>query len=119
MNIEIIKQEILYLENQLLQLAVREHADKLYELLDEELTEFCSSGKVYHYRKGDTFPAPFTNREIVDFSVKELAALVILAIYKLVNHNENDINRKYTMRSSIWKFKNDKWKMVFHQRTPA
>jgi len=36
-------------------------------------------------------------------------------MYKVIKHNRTD--KKYSLRSSIWKYCNGKWKMFFHQGT--
>jgi len=38
-------------------------------------------------------------------------------MYKVIKHNETDENKKYSLRSSIWKYCDVKWKMFFHQGT--
>ncbi len=41
----------------------------------------------------------------------------ILAMYKLIKHDEINESKKYSLRSSIWKLINGKWKMFFYQGT--
>lgn len=41
---------------------------------------------------------------------------VIGKSYKVIKHNEDE-EKKYSLRSSIWKLFNDKWKLVFYQGT--
>ncbi len=117
MNIKTIEKEILYLENQLLKSETRESEQKLNEIIDDELIEFSSNGKIYHYKKGDTFISPKINWEIIDFSIKQLSDFIVLATYKLIKHSEINLEQKYSIRSSVWKYKDDKWKMIFHQGT--
>gem|GEM_PF-4634310 len=50
--------------------------------------------------------------KIVRFEVHPLADDVVLVAYILFNE-ENE----YTLRSSIWKFKDGEWRMFFHQGT--
>jgi hypothetical protein len=57
--------------------------------------------------------------EMLDFQIKQLAADVVLATYKVVKHGETREAKKYSLRSSIWKINDDKWQMVFHQGTPT
>lgn len=117
MDIKTIEKEILLLEKQLLKPETRESENKLYELLDDELIEFSSNGKIYHYKKGDTFTSPEIDWEIIDFSIKQLSDFIVLATYKLIKHSEINIDQKYSIRSSIWKYRDNKWKMIFHQGT--
>ena len=117
MNFEAVERTLFDLENQLLKPEVRESADKISEILDDDLIEFSASGNIYHYKKGDTFPTPHINWEIVDFSIKVLSDSIVLATFKLIKHTEQHIEKQYSIRSSLYKCTNGKWKMVFHQGT--
>ncbi len=55
--------------------------------------------------------------QIIDFKIEQLSDDYLLAIYKVIKHNETNENKKYTHRSSIWKYVDGKWKMYFHQGT--
>lgn len=115
-----IEKKIYDLEVELLRPEVRASAERISDLLSEDFFEFCSSGSIYHYKKGDVFSDTAENKgiigEIEDFAVKELAADCILATYKIIKYNEKDTG-KYSNRSSIWKNINGTWKIVFHQGT--
>ena len=112
--------EILNLEQQLLLEEVRSSADRIAELLADGCIEYCSSGRMYRYTRGDTFGhGRQRNWEIVDFEAKELAAGVVWATYRLLKHDEADEDMRTSLRSSIWKFAEGKWKMIFHQGTPC
>ena len=112
--------EILKLEQALVREDVRNSADRIAEILADGCVEFCSSGKVYRYARGDVFPlGRQPNWEIVDFRVEKLADGVVLATYRLLKHDDpNDVMRM-SLRISIWKAMDGKWKMVFHQGTPS
>lgn len=116
-----LEQQILQLENDLLKAEVRKSAQKINELLANDFIEFTSSGNEYHYNDGDEFQEQNDNTllygEILDFRIKELSDDYILALYKVIKHNELDENKKYSLRSSIWKCFDGKWKMIFHQGT--
>jgi len=94
---------------------------KINEILANDFVEFCSNGSEYHYKNGDIFQAQDDNNtlrwQILNFEIKELSNGCILAMYKLIKHNEVDENKKYSLRSSIWKYYDEKWKMSFHQGT--
>ncbi len=116
-----LREHIFALENSLLQPEVRKSAEKIAGLLADDFIEFCSSGKVYKYERGDFF-ADGTNIdalkwEIEDFSVDLIANDIILAKYKVIKYSELEENKKYSLRSSIWKCTNSEWKMIFHQGT--
>lgn len=116
---ESLEKEILKLENNLLLSSTRKSAEKINEILDDEFTEYTSSGKEYHYKKGDVFQDIEDDSEldwqITDFKIKELSKECVLATYKVVKNNEIDEKKKYTLRSSIWKCIDGTWKMIFHQ----
>ena len=116
-----LKDNILELETKLLKSEVRKCADAIEELLTDDFTEFCSSGKVYNYKKGDIFQNENDNSEdfgmIIDFNISKLSESCILATYKLIKSNELNEDKKYSIRSSIWKYIDGNWKMFFHQGT--
>lgn len=55
--------------------------------------------------------------EIMDFEINQLSDDCVLATYRLIRHSELNENKKYSLRSSIWKCFEGKWKMIFHQGT--
>lgn len=117
-----LEETIYELEESLLMLEVRRSAEKIAERLDDDFTEFCSSGAVYHYRKGNIFEDDGIEEmhwEILDFAIQQLAPDVVLATYKTIKHNETRPAMKYSLRSSIWKCYDGRWKMLFHQGTLA
>ncbi|WP_077895551.1 DUF4440 domain-containing protein [Clostridium felsineum] len=113
-----ISKKIFELESSLLKSSVRKSADKVSEILSEDYIEFCSSGKEYHYEEGDVFQDPNdtsdVDYEVLDFRIKKLEENCILALYKVIKHNEGE---KYSLRSSIWKCVNGQFKLIFHQGT--
>jgi hypothetical protein len=50
---------------------------------------------------------------VTDFNIKLLASDVLLATYRTYRQSDS----KFSLRSSIWKFNEDKWQMKFHQGT--
>ncbi len=120
-KMECIREEILTLENELVKSEVRKSSEKIKELLTDDYVEYCSLGNEYHYKRGDIFQEQndntISNWEIIDFNIKELSNDCILALYKIIKHNNADEKKKYSLRSSIWKYTNGKWKMFFHQGT--
>nr|WP_242947776.1 hypothetical protein [Desulfosporosinus lacus] len=49
--------------------------------------------------------------------MKVLAPDVVLATYRAVKSNESREEMRNSLRSSIWKFLDGRWQMVFHQGT--
>jgi len=48
-----------------------------------------------------------------DFRIKPLADDMVLAIYSL--HKPDRMNDAGSIRTSIWRYRKNQWKMVFHQ----
>lgn len=114
-------ERILQLEKDLLKSEVRKSSQKINEILSNDFIEFCSSGDIYYYKSGDIFQEKDdeleNNWKIIDFEIKELSDDCVLALYKVIKLNEKDENKKFSIRSSIWKLYDEKWKMIFHQGT--
>lgn len=108
-------------ECELLKSEVRKSAERIKELMAEDFIEFTSSGNVAFYKVGEVFQGKDDNTElnweIKDFNIRELSNDCVLAMYKVIKHDEIDESKKYSLRSSIWKYYNGQWKMVFHQGT--
>jgi hypothetical protein len=103
------------LEQQLMRPSVRASPDQVARLLADEFIEFGSSGRVYDKRQIIELLQQEQGRAkqptLADFSVRRLAADVILLTYRVVESR--------TIRSSIWKFADGEWRMVFHQGTKS
>ena len=116
-----IEKHIFELEKELLKPETRQSSKKISELLSDNFVEFCSSGNIYHYNKGDVFDKGTNSSEIKweikEFSTKRLTDDCILATYKAIKHSELNENMEYSLRSSIWKCQYGTWKMIFHQGT--
>lgn len=121
MDSDFLKEHIFELEKSLLQPEVRLSADKVAELLSDDFTEYCSSGKIYNYKKGDVIDSKDNSSvqvwEIKDFSIDILAGNINLAKYKAIKHDKLEDKKICSLRSSIWKYVKGSWKMVFHQGT--
>ena len=48
-----------------------------------------------------------------DFDIHPLSEGIVLATYRIFNEEKN----QHTLRSSIWKLKDGRWQMIFHQGT--
>ncbi|WP_072773109.1 DUF4440 domain-containing protein [Desulfitobacterium chlororespirans] len=116
-----VEEHIWQLEKDLLASQVRKSAQRISDLLAHNFIEFCSNGSEYHYKNGDVFQEQDDNKElcwqIKDFRIEHLSDGCLLALYRVIKHNEPDENKRYSLRSSIWKRMDGKWKMVFHQGT--
>ena len=108
---------ILNLEKELLKPEVRKSPEKLRELLSEDFTEYLSTGEIYNYKPDDTFYEDNVTFEIENFNLQELSKDCVLTTFKLNKFYHEDNFIKSSIRSSIWKLYDDKWKMFFHQGT--
>ena len=108
-----LKDKIYKLELSHLDPDIRHSVKKLENLLADEFIEIGSSGKIYH--KNDILkwlPLESPRQFVVeDFSIIILSEDIVLTTYKLTSEAVS------SLRSSLWKFNGNEWKMVFHQGT--
>jgi hypothetical protein len=110
-----------HLEEQLLQPKVRSSAQDVAALLTEDFLEFGSSGHIFTKQQvieslAQEVP---TRRTLSDFRARMLAPGVALVTYRAVRHGEVEEQVVYSLRSSIWRWDEGRWQMVFHQGTPV
>lgn len=111
-----LKKHICELEKLLLSTEVRTSPEKLALLLTDDFIEYGSSGRVWH--KEDMTGeggAGVVEMTLSEFELYPLSEASALATYRTFNANTG----KYTLRSSVWKFREGRWQMFFHQGTPA
>lgn len=110
---ELLK-EIYALECSHIDPEVRISAEKLGNVLDEDFFEFGSSGgliKRSDYKEDyQLSPDPM---EIKFFDMHELGPDAVLTTYQVHNRNTG----RLTNRSSVWKKRENGWKLFFHQGT--
>jgi hypothetical protein len=111
------------LEEELLQLETRRSAKQVSDLLADEFIEFGSSGRIFDRAKiieslQQEQQVQSVQRSITDFSATWLAPDTVLVTYRLVVRDDASEQVGRTLRSSIWKSTNNRWRMVFHQGTP-
>lgn len=104
------------LEEKLLNTEVRTSPDELSRLLADDFFEFGSSGKVWHKRDlmGEE-GAGEVRMTLSGFELHPLSGEAVLATYRIMNEETGG----ETLRSSIWKFRDGRWQMFFHQGTPV
>jgi hypothetical protein len=113
--------ELLKLETDLHKREVRSSTRALSELLADEFVEFGSSGRIFD--KSAIIDALADEAgdlqvSVEDFVVRELApdvALVTYVVAKPFGHPAALI--RTSLRSSIWRVKDARWQMIFHQGT--
>jgi hypothetical protein len=106
-------QLLLALEQQLAcrRLLVQESA----ALLADEFVEFGASGKVWNKQEIVAAMARWQpiERTFEDFAVRELGPSLCLVTYRLIDVG----HRSSSLRSSLWRYDGESWRMIFHQGT--
>ena len=94
-------------------LANFESRDIAERALTDDFVEYGSSGKVYNKKAVMEFYKDISdiNHNIVDYAIEFLSDTVVKATFK------SDLDNKKALRTSIWKFGDNEWKMSFHQGT--
>ena len=115
------KEQLYQLERRLLQPGVRKSTDDIAMLLADDFVEFGSSGRIFYKQQVvEGLPlATSVQMTLQDFHAKTLAPDVVLTTFRVIKHNEASSEKIYSLRSSIWKFIDGRWQMVFHQGTPT
>jgi len=116
-----IREHILALEQRLLDPDVRQSASELEQLLADEFLEFGSSGSIY--RKPDVLAMLQLEspqlRTLLEFHVLSPTPDVVLATYRLTCRASPGAPAMHSLRSSVWRLKQGKWQLLFHQGTPC
>lgn len=113
-NSSSLKEQLLQLEEKLLQPEIRSSKEELKNLLADSFFEFGSSGKVLYKDENITeMTLGEVRMQLSDFEVHPLSEEIILTTYRIYN----ELNKQHSLRSSVWKFADGRWKMYFHQGT--
>lgn len=109
-----LKEHLHQLEEILLKPEVRSDPGEMKKLLAEEFFEFGSSGNVWQREDfvGENGES-VRQMSLSDFDIHPLAEGVVLTTYRV----KDETRKQATLRSSIWKYIDDRWQMVFHQGT--
>ncbi len=112
-------EQIYDLEDRLLQPEIRGSREEISMLLADDFVEFGVSGRTFDkLQVVEELPhSPAVPVIIKDFQVKVLSPDVVLVTYRAVKTNEFREEMRNSLRSSIWKFLDGRWQMVFHQGT--
>ena len=111
-----IKEHIKSLEEKLLHSDVGKNPEMLDELLSEDFEEIGSIGKTSSREEVINWLVTKEKNikwTLSEFRLRELAPNLVLAIYIA----QKNSSTKGSIRSSIWKLCDGKWKMIFHQGT--
>lgn len=100
--------------------AVRADSTRLAALLAGEFVEFGSSGTVWTRAAtlADLPAEQFSPRSISDFQARLLAEDVAFVTYRSLRHAVGARPASASLRSSLWKRRDGRWQMTFHQGTP-
>lgn len=109
-----VYEQFLELENSHLAPAVRQSTVQLAHVLDDEFFEFGSSGGVFQRADFLKEGGLETDELVISrLEVRSLGPESMLTIYLL----ENRTAGLWSHRSSVWRKKEDGWKLFFHQGT--
>jgi len=105
------------LEEQLLGADVRRSPAELAALLDDDFVEIGASGRRYDKRGviaallAEATPRRAT---LTEFAAREVAPDVVLATYRVLPEGA-----PASLRCSLWRRRDDRWQLLFHQGTPV
>lgn len=107
------------LEESLLKAETLQSAEALDHLLADDFREFGSSGRI-HLKEdvlGSPRPSGSVEFTVADFLVEQLAPEIALATYRVTARNAMTGTQSDSLRSSIWRLRDNRWQVVFHQGT--
>ncbi len=114
---EELKERIRSLEERLLRPEIRRNAAELDELIAEDFIEYGASGKTYG--KDDVLKllpdSPAAETTIEECHARPLSPQVVLLSYKLLSVEKGQRDPVRSERSSIWRFTDGRWQIVFHK----
>jgi hypothetical protein len=109
-----LREHLCQLEERLLKPEIRTSPEELTKLLADNFFEFGSSGNVWYKKdcigEGGIGVVKMT---LHNFEIYSLAPDVALTTYRVID----ETRMRHTLRSSIWKFRDGRWQMFFHQGT--
>lgn len=99
---------------------VRGDRERLAALLDEDFSEIGSSGQCYG-RAAALAEIPLERAQLLieseQFAVRLLAGGLAQVRYRSRYHVDGQAQR-WVLRSSLWRWHGQRWRMLFHQGTP-
>ena len=114
-----LQEHIRELEGRLLRPEVRRSRQTLDELLGDEFIEFASDGTAYD--KIQVIAAlqaeSLYQRSITEFRLVALAEDLMHATYRITKRGDTSQESTVSLRSSIWKERDGRWQLIFHQGT--
>ncbi len=99
--------------------SIRHSFDKLDELVVDDFIEYGRSGKIFNKQEiiGLLLNSEAPGVKLENFKIKILSGDLLLVNYlSIIGNHKKQAER--TLRTSIWKLHEGKWKIIFHQGTP-
>ena len=116
-----LREHLRKLEESLANPEIRRSPEQLARLLADDFQEFGGSGRVFD--KGQIIDAlqnqPAVQLWLDEFQVRCLAPDVALVTYRGNCKFPGSDNVSHSLRSSIWRNREGRWEVVFHQGTPS
>ena len=109
---------VIELESRLLRTEFRNSNDFLENILHDDFLEVGASGRFSDKKQTIDLLTSETGFSSVanDFRFFPIAESVALLTYTLKTMSP-ETGTRHSIRSSVWKLENDKWRLVFHQGT--
>lgn len=91
----------------------------LAEIIADDFMEFGGSGHIYNKQYAIAVMRNHAPRvfSFEGFEVRELAADVALATYRVQSQSTEGTGGRVSLRSSIWVNRGGRWQVTFHQAT--
>ncbi len=114
----VVTKQLLELETKIVQNEFRTNETFLNEIIADDFIEIGSSGVTYNKKQVIEFLIKGTDAEIIikDFTTKQLGELFYLALFNTITTLPSG-QKSIAKRSSIWKYENNNWQIIFHQGT--
>ncbi|RKL65398.1 DUF4440 domain-containing protein [Salipaludibacillus neizhouensis] len=108
-----LKEHLKELEMRHTGLEVRQSLEELDNILDDDFFEIGSSGYMFDKKECLESGVVLTEMSLHNYEIYPLSSDLVLSTYFIVDKTRN----RNTLRSSIWKLIDDRWKLYFHQGT--
>lgn len=116
-----LKQSIIELELALLNPEVRHSISTLDRLIHDEFIEIGATG--LGFGKPEILrrlPEENTPRfTVVDIQYRQLSENIVQLTYRASFKPINALDKRYSLRTSLWKYGGDRWQIIYHQGTPC
>lgn len=106
-------------EIKLLDREFRKSFDQINSILSEDFIEIGSSGRIYNKRQiidALSEESPDYIYKLENYRIIRLSFEIVLTNYEILKIRDNDPAIR-SVRSSIWKLNEGKWRLYFHQGT--